>query len=291
MKYRFIEDHRRRWPVRIQCRVLKVSPSGYYDWRGRTPSNRRRRREQLAERVERIHADSRGNYGGPRVYRQLKDEGERVAPKTVAAIMREDGLRGKSPCKRKPRTTDSAHDKPVAENLLRRDFTATGPNQKWVADITYLDTEEGWLYLAVVLEAFSRRVVGWAAADHMRSELVEEALTMALIHRAESPASERGGLIHHSDRGSQYASGAFRKLLADHGIACSMSRKGDCYDNAMMESFFGTLKTELDEPLVSRAAARRALFDYIEVFYNRQRLHSALDYKSPAAYEQQHQAA
>jgi len=288
MKYAFIEDHRQHWPVRTQCRVLEVSPAGYYDWRGRAPSDRQRRREQLTERVERIHADSRGSYGSPRVFEQLKAEGEKVAPKTVAAIMREAGLRGKSPCKRKPRTTDSAHDQPIAPNLLQRDFTATGPDQKWLADITYIDTDEGWLYLAVVLDAFSRRVVGWAAADHMRSELVEQALTMALTHRAPAKAS---GLIHHSDRGSQYASRSFQKLLADHGILPSMSRKGDCYDNAMTESFIGTLKTELDEPLADRAAARRALFDYIEVFYNRQRLHSALEYKSPAAYEQQHQAA
>lgn len=288
MKYRFIEDHRDRWPVRTQCRVLAVSAAGYYDWRGRQPGDRQRRREQLTGRIEQIHADSRGNYGSPRVFQQLKAEGEKVAPKTVAAIMREAGLRGKSPCKRKPRTTDSAHDKPVAENLLERDFTAIEPDRKWLADITYIDTDEGWLYLAVVLDAFSRRVIGWATADHMRSELVEQALIMALTHRA--PALN-GGLIHHSDRGSQYASGSFRKLLADHGIACSMSRKGDCYDNAMTESFFGTLKTELDEPLADRVAARRALFDYIEVFYNRQRLHSALDYMSPAAYEQQHQAA
>jgi len=288
MKYAFIEDHRQHWPVRTQCRVLEVSPAGYYDWRGRAPSDRQRRREQLAERVERIHADSRGNYGSPRVFEQLKAEGKKVAPKTVAAIMREAGLRGKSPCKRKPRTTDSAHDQPIAPNRLQRDFTTTGPDQKWLADITYIDTDAGWLYLAVVLDAFSRRVVGWAAADHMRSELVEQALTMALTHRAPAMNS---GLIHHSDRGSQYASGSFQKLLADHGILPSMSRKGDCYDNAMAESFFGTLKTELDEPLADHATARRALFEYIEVFYNRQRLHSALDYMSPAAYEQQHQAA
>jgi transposase InsO family protein len=288
MKYAFIEAHRERWPVRTQCRVLEVSAAGYYDWRGRTPGDRQRRREALADRIQAIHGASRRTYGSPRVFEQLRAEGEQVACKTVAAIMREVGLRGKSPCKRKPRTTDSAHGKPVAENLLERDFTATAVNQKWVADITYIDTEEGWLYLAVVLDAYSRRVVGWAAADHLRSELVEQALTMALTHRAPPMG---GGLIHHSDRGSQYASGSFRQLLAKHGITCSMSRSGDCYDNAMMESFFGTLKTELDEPLPTRAAARRALFDYIEVFYNRQRLHSALNYMSPAAYEQQHQVA
>lgn len=288
MKYAFIEAHRERWPVRTQCRVLEVSAAGYYDWRGRPPGDRQRRREALADRIQAIHGASRRTYGSPRVFQQLRAEGEQVACKTVAAIMREVGLCGKSPCKRKPRTTDSAHGKPVAENLLERDFTATAVNQKWVADITYIDTEEGWLYLAVVLDAYSRRVVGWAAADHLRRELVEQALTMALTHRAPPMG---GGLIHHSDRGSQYASGSFRQLLAAHGIACSMSRAGDCYDNAMMESFFGTLKTELDEPLPTRTAARQALFDYIEVFYNRQRLHSALNYVSPAAYEQQHQVA
>lgn len=288
MKYPFIEAHRERWPVRTQCRVLEVSAAGYYDWRGRTPGDRQRRREALADRIQAIHGASRRTYGSPRVFQQLRAEGEQVACKTVAAIMREVGLCGKSPCKRKPRTTDSAHGKPVAENLLGRDFTATAVNQKWVADITYIDTEEGWLYLAVVLDAYSRRVVGWAAADHLRRELVEQALTMALTHRAPPMG---GGLIHHSDRGSQYASGSFRQLLAAHGIVCSMSRAGDCYDNAMMESFFGTLKTELDEPLPTRTATRQALFDYIEVFYNRQRLHSALNYVSPAAYEQQHQVA
>jgi len=288
MKYAFIEAHRERWPVRTQCRVLEVSAAGYYDWRGRPPGDRQRRREALADRIQAIHGASRRTYGSPRVFQQLRAEGEQVACKTVAAIMREVGLCGKSPCKRKPRTTDSAHGKPVAENLLERDFTATAVNQKWVADITYIDTEEGWLYLAVVLDAYSRRVVGWAAADHLRRELVEQALTMALTHRAPPMG---GGLIHHSDRGSQYASGSFRQLLAAHGIVCSMSRAGDCYDNAMMESFFGTLKTELDEPLPTRTAARQALFDYIEVFYNRQRLHSALNYVSPAAYEQQHQVA
>lgn len=288
MRYAFIEAHDDRWPVRTQCRALRVSPGGYYAWRTRTPGERERRRTQLAERIGVIHDDSRGCYGSPRVHAQLKEEGEQVAPKTVASIMREHGLRGKCPSKRKPRTTDSAHAQPIAANRIDRDFTATGPDQKWVADITYIDTDEGWLYLALVLDVFSRRVVGWAAADHLRSELVEGALGMALTHRRPLPGA---GLVHHSDRGSQYASASFQTLLDTHGIMCSMSRKGDCYDNAMMESFIGTLKTELDEPLAGHASARRALFEYIEVFYNRQRLHSALDYQSPAAYEQQHQAA
>jgi len=202
--------------------------------------------------------------------------------------MRSDDLQGKSPRKRHPRTTDSGHHHPIAANVIQRDFTATAPNQKWLADITYLETGEGWLYLAAVLDCFSRRIVGWAAADHMRSELVEEALKHALQTRRPDPAN---GLIHHSDRGVQYASGPFQKLLNDQRIVASMRRKGNCYDNAMMESFFGTLKAELDQPLASHAAARLALFEYIEVFYNRQRLHSALGYKSPATCEQRHQVA
>jgi len=288
MKYVFIQEHRKTWPVRTQCRVLQVSASGYYDWATRRPGLRQQRRDQLAQRIHTIHQDSRRTYGSPRVHQQLTDEGEAVSAKTVASIMREQNLRGKAPQRRKPRTTDSAHDQPIAENLIQRDFTATAPDQKWLADITYIDTAEGWLYLAVILDAFSRRVIGWAAADHLRSDLVEQALIMALTHRR--PPMHRE-LIHHSDRGVQYASAAFQRRLAEHGIACSMSRKGDCYDNAMMESFFGTLKTELDEPMPSRAAAHAMLFDYIEVFYNRQRMHSSLDYKSPAPHEDQHQAA
>lgn len=288
MKYQFIAAHRTSWPVRLQCRVLDVSVSGYYGHVHRRPGVRSQRRAQLADRIRRIHADSRRSYGSPRVFRQIKQEGDPVGRKTIESIMRECQLQGKSPRKRKPCTTDSGHDQSIAGNLIQRDFAATAPDQKWLADITYVDTGEGWLYLAAVLDCFSRRIVGWAAADHMRSELVEEALTMAIRMRSLKPGNE---LVHHSDRGVQYASSSFRKLLEEHGIACSMSRKGNCYDNAMMESFFGTLKTELDEPLPSRAAARMALFDYIEVFYNRRRLHSALDYVSPATYEQQHQVA
>ena len=288
MRYTFIAEHRDRWPVRLQCRVLDVSASGYYAWVRREPGPRARRRAELGERIARIHAESRGNYGSPRVFKQLKHEGETVGRKRVESIMQERKMQGKCPRKRVPRTTDSAHDKPVADNVIERDFTATAANQKWVADITYIDTEEGWLYLATVMDCFSRRIVGWCAAEHLRAELVEQALTMAITSRG----IDRGqGLVHHSDRGVQYASGMFQALLSAHGIACSMSRKGNCYDNAVMESFFGTLKTELDEPMPTRAAARLSLFEYIEVFYNRQRLHSTLGYVSPAAYEAQHPAA
>jgi len=288
VKYGFIHEHRDQWPVRVQCRVLGVSASGFYAHFKREPGPRAQRREQLAKRVRRIHVESRRTYGSPRMFEHLQASGESVSRKTVASVMREQGLRGKSPRKRKPRTTDSQHDQPIAENVIQRDFAATAPNQKWLADITYIETDEGWLYLAAVLDCFSRRIVGWAAADHLRGELVEEALKTALHTRR--PGGDQG-LIHHSDRGVQYASGSFQKLLEKHGIVCSMSRKADCYDNAMMESFFGTLKTELDEPLPDHRTARMALFDYIEVFYNRQRLHSSLGYSSPAAFEHKHQAA
>jgi len=287
-KFAFIHEHRHVWPVRLQCRVLSVSVSGFYGWRSRKPGPRAQRRAQLGDRIAEIHTASRGTYGSPRVFEQLQQTGEKVARKTVESIMRERGLQGKCPRKRQPRTTDSAHDYPIADNIIDRNFTATAADQKWVADITYIDTDEGWLYLAAVMDCFSRRIVGWAAADHLRAELVQEALCAAIDHRQPLPGA---GLIHHSDRGTQYASSSFQRLLDEHSITCSMSRKGNCWDNAMMESFFGTLKTELDEPLPTRAAARVSLFEYIEVFYNRQRLHSALDYVSPAAYEHEHQAA
>jgi transposase InsO family protein len=287
MRYAAIHRQRDHWPVRFQCRVLNVSVSGFYDWLNREPSPRQQRRAVLGERIAEIHAEHWHAYGSPRVHEQLKQEGEAVSEKTVASIMQARGIAGKYRTKRVPRTTQSEHDRPVAPNHLERDFTADAPNRKWTADITDLGTEEGWCYLAVILDVFSRRVVGWSLADHLRGELVEDALRKALLHR--SPAEH--GLIHHSDRGVQYASRGFQQLLDAHGIVCSMSRKGDCYDNAVMESFIGTLKTEMDEPLASRVEARRLLFEFIEVFYNRKRLHSTLGYTSPAAYERQHQAA
>lgn len=295
MRYAFIAEHRQQWPVRFQCRVLCVSASGFYAWQHRKLGKRAMRRAELTEKVCKIHTENRCCYGSPRVFEQLKSDGYPVARKTVASIMRQQKIQGKSPQKRKVCTTDSDHTKPVAANVLARDFTATAPNQKWLVDITYIPTDEGWLYLAAVLDCFSRRIVGWSAADHMRAELVSDALQMAIDTRPLLPglAGAEGNLIHHSDRGSQYVSDAFQQMLDKHKIVCSMSRKapGSCYDNAAMESFWGTLKTELDEPLHTRAEARLALFEYIEVFYNRQRLHSTLNYVSPVAYEQQHQAA
>jgi len=264
------------------CRVLEVSRSGYYAWRKRPESLGAQRRTRLLVAIRAAHAQGRRHYGSPRVHAALATGGERCCVNTVARLMREDGLRVKA--RRKFRvTTDSSHHLPVAENLLGRDFTAAAPNQKWVADITYIPTGEGWLYLASVLDLHARRLVGWAMSERMKADLVIGALGMAIEQRR-PPA----GLIHHSDRGGQYASHAFREMLAAHGLRASMSRKGDVYDNAAMESCFGTLKKELvnDAHYATRAEAKQSIFEYIEVFYNRQRLHSTLDYRSPVEYEQ-----
>ena len=282
MRYAFIQAHRSCWPVKITCRVLRVSRSGFYAWHRRGPSMQAQRREVLGKRIREVHEQSRGVYGSPRVHRTLVACGESVCENTVAKVMKTQQIKAKTAKSFVPCTTDSDHQSPVASNTLNRDFQASLPNQKWVTDMTYIPTDEGWVYLAVVLDLCSRRVVGWAMADHMRSELVVDALNMALAHRRPTR-----GLLHHSDRGVQYASDAYQGLLADHGIECSMSRKGNCYDNAAMESFFGTLKTELvyQERYVTRAEARASIFEYIEVFYNRQRLHSTLGYQCPEAFE------
>jgi len=295
MRFAFIKEHRRRWPVALMCRVLCVSRNGFYDYvrRPRELGKHARRREDLTPKIVRVHTENRQVYGSPRITKALQGEGEAVSKNTVAKIMKERGITGKTPAKRRPTTTQRDASQPVAKNVLDRNTRATAPNQKWVADITYLETSEGWVYLAAVFDLFSRRIVGWAVADHMKAGLVCEAMTAALMQ--ERPGSE---LIHHSDQGSQYTSGDFQKLLAMHGITCSMSRKGNCWDTpgrtpggAVMESFFGTLKCELGEYWQDKASVRPDLFDYIEVFYNRQRLHSALGYKSPAAYLREHQAA
>jgi len=268
--------------VAICCRVLQVSRSGYYAWLRRKPSVRQRRRAQLAERIARIHREHRGVYGSPRVWHALKAEGESVSENTVAKIMREQGLRAKRTRRFVPRTTDSRHDNPVAPNVLDRQFGAAAPNRKWVTDITYVRTDEGWLYLAAVLDLFSRKIVGWSMTDHLGWELAGEALRMGLVHRRPSAK-----LLHHSDRGVQYTCDDYRKLLAEADVTVSMSSVGNCYDNAVMESFWATLKTELVhlQRYGTRAAARRSIFEYIEVFYNRKRLHSSLGYVSPEAFE------
>jgi transposase InsO family protein len=288
MKYKFIEAHREEFAVKLMCRVLKVSRSGYYDWRKRKPSAQDRANAKLLEAIRRIFKRSRKTYGSPRIHAELKAQGKTCGKNRVARLMRKHGIRARRP-RRRVRTTNSKHSWPVAPNLLDRQFAAAAPNRKWVADLSYIDTDEGWLYLATVMDLFSRRtpawtrvhVVGWAMADHMETSLVEQALHMALFRRRPG-----AGLLHHSDRGSQYASKDYRALLAAWGITVSMSRVGDCYDNAVMESFFSTLKTECaSEPYATRADARTDIFEYVEVWYNRQRRHSTLGYLSPHNFE------
>lgn len=267
----------------MMCRVLRVSKSGYYAWLARPESKRARENRRLLVRIRIVHKESRDTYGSPRVHAQLVRDGERCGEVRVAKLMAEAGIRARQ--KRKfTVTTDSKHNHPVAENVLGRQFEVGEPNKVWASDITYIPTGEGWLYLSSVLDLCSKTVVGWSMADSLESSLVTDALSMA--YRRRMP--ERG-LLHHSDRGSQYASEDYRTLLDRYGMQMSMSRKGDCWDNAVVESFFGTLKTELvhHRKYQSRQEARRDIFEYIEVFYNRQRLHSSLDYMSPADFEKQ----
>ena len=283
MRYAFIEDHRATWPIAIQCRVLAVSRSGYYEWRRRPVSERAKRRESLTAQIREFHVGHHASYGSPRVFRELRARGDRVNEKTVAKVMREAGIQAKSQRKFRVTTTDSNHTQPVAENVLNREFTAKKRNQKWVADITYIATLEGWLYLAAVIDLFTRKVVGWSMSERIDSRLVVDALEMAVSR--ELPDA---GLVAHSDRGVQYASEHYQGVLTEYDIKCSMSRKANCWDNAPAESFFATLKKELvhHETYATRAAARASLFDYIEVFYNRERRHSALGYVSPLAIEE-----
>ena len=282
MRYAFIEEHRTTWPVSVQCRVLKVTRSGYYAWRQRPPSATARRRAELTEAVRRVHDDSRQVYGSPRVHAELVAQGHPCSVNTVAKVMKDAGLQAKT-VRKFCRTTDSQHGHPVAENVVDRDFTPSARNQTWVADISYIPTREGWLYLAAVLDLYSRKIVGWAMSERIDSRLVVDALTMAVCR--ELPGE---GLVAHSDRGVQYASAHYRQVLATHGITCSMSHKGNCWDNAPMESFFASLKKELvhHEDYQTRDEARHSLFEYIEVFYNRQRRHSALGHRSPAEFSQ-----
>lgn len=282
MKFAFIHEHRQTWPIHVMCRVLAVSRSGFFAWRGRMPPAWRARREELAAKVRAVHQENRGVYGSPRVHAALRAQGEQVCVNTVAKVMRGSGIRARSKRKFVPRTTDSTHPQPVAPNVLGRRFETEAPDRKWVVDITYVPTDEGWLYLAGVLDLCSRKIVGWSMADHLRAELVSDALSMAVAHRR--PGRD---LLHHSDRGVQYACDDYQQLLEEHGMQVSMSGKGDCWDNAPMESFWGTLKTELvnHERYATRDEARRSIFEYIEVFYNRRRLHSALGYLSPEAFE------
>ena len=281
MRFAFIQVEKAIFPVRALCRNLEVSPSGFYAWRERKPSARRQRNERLRVSIRALHAASRRTYGSPRIHRDLREANERVGCKRVARLMREEGLQSRR--KRRFRvTTNSNHSEPVAPNILARDFQAKNPNERWVADITYVWTREGWLYVAAILDLFSRRVVGWSADGRIDGGLVSSALAMALDTRGPKP-----GLVHHSDRGSQYASKEYRRQLRTRRIRSSMSGKGDCWDNAVAESFFATLKTELvnDQDYLTRQQATGSIAEYIEVFYNCRRRHSALGYLSPLAFE------
>jgi putative transposase len=282
VRYAFIRAHRHEFPVEVACEVLQVSRSGSYAWDGRLASPREVRRGAVLDQIRQVHQESRQTYGSPRVHRALKARGIRCCVNTVAKLMKGRAIRSKASRPFVVKTTNSRHDRPVAENVLDREFYPDRPNEVWTADITYVPTAEGWLYLAVVLDLFSRRAVGWATANHLRAERTCNALRMALEHRR-----PEGELLHHSDRGVQYASDAYQGLLREHGIKPSMSRQGDCYDNAVTESFFSTTKRELThhEAYATREEARGSLFEYIEVFYNRQRLHSTLGYRSPVEYE------
>jgi putative transposase len=287
-RFRFIEAEQANSSILRLCRALGVSTSGFYDWQRHQPSARARTDAALVDHIREIHAASRCTYGAPRVHAELRAIGARVGKKRVARLMRTIGLAGR--CPKRFRRTTIRSSVPAVEppDLVRRDFRPTAPNAMWVSDITYVRTWEGWLYLAVILDAFSRRVVGWALADHLRTELASDALNMALTTRKPRP-----GLIHHSDRGGQYLSAVYLGQLATYGIRSSVGRPGTCFDNAAAESFFATLKTELLHRAVwpTRQHARTAIFHYVEGFYNRLRRHSTLNYQSPDAFEAQYLTA
>jgi putative transposase len=281
MTFRFIKEHCRCWPVRVLCDTLQVSAAGYYAWHQRPLSSRRQRQQALTAQIRAIHLETKARYGSPRVHKELLGRGHGCSLNTVARLMREAGIAAEI-TRKFHHTTDSDHDLPVAENHLDRQFNPSKANEAWVADITYVPTREGWLYLAVVEDLYSRMIVGWSMEASMTSRLVVDALGMALQRRLPSE-----DLLAHSDRGSQYASEHYQRLLSLHGITCSMSRRANCWDNATMESFFASLKKELvhREDYQTRAEAKASIFEYIEVFYNRQRRHSSLGYQSPADYE------
>jgi putative transposase len=284
MRFAFIKEHQDDWPVQLQCRLLEVSRGGFYDWCNRPPSERERFRHKLTETIRRVHAECREVYGSPRIAAELKARGGITASEnTIAKVMRRAGIAARRRRRFVPRTTDSNHPNPIAPNVLDRRFDAKLPNQKWVCDITCVWTrDEGWLYVAAVIDLCSRRIVGWSMAGHMKTQLVNDALEMALNRRR--PAS---GLLHHSDRGVQYTSSEYQKKLKENGITCSMSRSGNCYDNAAMESFWSTLKREeVDgQDYATHEQAKASIFEYIEVFYNRKRRHSSLGYQSPESFE------
>jgi transposase InsO family protein len=287
MKYAFIQRHRRVWPIRVQCRVLRVSVSGYHQHLARRRETARRRHlseEALLVQIRAVYAENRGAYGWPRVWRELRERGLRVGKQRVQRLMQQHGIRGRGKRRFRVMTTDSRHELPIAPNLLDRNFTVSAPNQVWTGDITYIQTDEGWLFLAVVIDLFSRRVVGWSLQPDMRRDLVIDALEMAWLQRSPNRKTE---LIFHSDRGSQYASQEFRKALEERGITASMSRKGNCWDNACSETLFGSLKVERLHGQRFETI-RKAMDETVAwlLWYNRTRLHSTLNYVSPISFEQ-----
>ena len=281
MKFELVDAEKAHYPIEILCDVLGVSRSGFYAWRKRKPSGRATKRARLAAEIAAVHKKSKRRYGSPRIHRELREKGVRVSRKTIESVMREKGIVARHK-RRFRRTTDSNHAHPIAPNLVARDFEPTAANQVWAGDVTYIATDEGWAYLAVLLDLFSRRVVGWAISETNDTELALAALSQAVRGRL-VPA----GLVHHTDRGSPYASADYRVALAARGIVASMSRRGNCWDNAPSESFFASLRVELvdDERYATRAAAAASIGDYIENFYNTERLHSFLDYVSPITFE------
>lgn len=287
MKYWFIDQHRFAHEVKKMCKVLVASRSGYYRWKKKPESNRQTENEKILMEIRQSHKNSAGTYGSPRITFDIKEKGIKCGKHRVARLMKENGIAGKAKKKFKA-TTNSKHDLPVADNLLKQDFTAEKPDTVWVSDITYIWTMEGWLYIAIVLDIYSRGVVGWAMSEGLGADFVLKAVEQALGRR--NPVEN---CIFHSDRGVQYASADFRAELKKHGFIQSMSRKGNCYDNAVAESFFHTLKTELvnEKRYETREEARQSIFNYIEIFYNRQRRHSALGYRSPATFELESLAA
>jgi transposase InsO family protein len=283
MKFAFIKEHRAVFDLAVMCAVFHVTAAGYYAWLKRPESARARRARELAAQIRAVHHDVRGVYGSLKITQELRHRHVHVNRKTVARLMKGLGIRSKVHARFRVQTTDSNHAHPIAPNVLDQKFaTADAPNKVWGVDITYIETDEGFVYLAGVMDLYSRRIVGWSTADTMTTDLVERAFTTALLSR-ESVL----GLLHHSDRGVQYTSGRYRTLLEAHGVTASMSRTGNCYDNAMVESFWGKLKSEMThhERFTTKAQAHAAVFEYIEVFYNRQRLHASLGYLSPEQFE------
>jgi transposase InsO family protein len=282
MTFAFIRDHRNTFPVKIMCRVLEVSPSGFYAWLTRPPSARTQRTAALVDEITATHEEFEQRYGSPRVFDELRKRHVRVSRNTVAKLMRDNGLRARSHRRFRPQTTDADHDLPVAPNLLDQQFKVETLDTVWTSDITYIRTDQGFLYLSCVMDLCSRKIVGWSMADHLRAELVVDALQAAIRDRRPKP-----GLMVHSDRGVQYACREFREVLDRHRITQSMSGKGNCYDNAPMESFWSRLKAESlhHERFHTREEARAAVFEYIEMFYNRRRSHSSLGYLSPEQFE------